>query len=61
MTALPGRQRWFLGLMAAVGVTLVLSGLWELWLARAVHELACGAVILMLVLAAWLTWRRSPD
>jgi len=59
--ALPRRQKGFLGLMAAVGVALTLSGLWELWLAGAVHELVCGAVILMLVLAAWPTWSRSPD
>jgi hypothetical protein len=58
---LPRRQRRFLGLIAAVGVTLAVSGLWELWLAGAVHELVCGAVILMLVLAAWPTWSRSPD
>jgi hypothetical protein len=56
---LPRRQTWFLGGMAALGMLLLLSGLWEFRLSGAVHELACGGTILVLAFAARLTWPRS--
>lgn len=56
---LPRRQIWFLGAMTALAVALIISGLWELRLAGAVHELVCGTILLALVLVAWRTWPRS--
>ena len=56
---LPPRQIWFLRGMTGLGPALLLSGMWELRLSGAVHELACGFAILLLALAARRSWPRS--
>ena len=56
---LPSRQKCFLTGTAALGLLILLSGLWEFYVAGAVHELACGSVILLLTAIAWRTWPRA--
>ena len=58
---LPRTQSWFLWTAVAFGLIVLLSGIWEFWLSGAVHELACGGMILLLALVARRVWSQQPE
>jgi hypothetical protein len=56
---LPVRSKRFLAALLVLAGATTLSGAWEFYLSRAVHELFLGVLMLLLVGLGRIVWARS--